>query len=311
MRACVHDQWGGLAVIGRLDMRLRRPTLPCAPWPQASSRRAAGGRWAARAALPVALPVLTHSKKQRMLTATHRLFARCRHALPRVGPYANHRTYEVSDCGHLHCFDGGPWLVNVRTCLPLFPEVSRPSSDPDVPPSFWKSLLGESQTSSDINCPLREICFHVEQPVRIDPGDLNWVNVFEPSDGDLLSSQPDLPPSDCEPSDGDFLSSQPDLPPSNWTNQTPSVLNPPSSLIPSESPPPPPISPSSPAESTAKVRVHPSASFHIPHPTLTTLPATTTHRAAAPFPLSSPLARAGADSVHVGRPHRVRGGVGG
>jgi len=82
---------------------------------------------------------------------------------------------------------------------------------------------------------------------------------------------------------------------SDWTNQTPSVLNRPSSLIPSESPPPPPISPSSPAESTAKVRVHPSACFHIPHPTLNPLRATTTHRAAAPFPLSSPLARADAD----------------
>ena len=105
--------------------------------------------------------------------------------------------------------------------------------------------------------------------------------------------------------------SQSDLPLSDWTSHTPSVLNRPSSLIPSVSPPPPPISPSSPAESTAKVRVHPSASFHIPHPTLTTLPATTTHRAAAPFPLSSPLARAGADSVRVERPHRVNGGVGG
>ena len=117
------------------------------------------------------------------------------------------------------------------------------------------------------------------RPVRFDVASIQFVNVFEPqvrsNISDSIASQPDLPLSDCSLSE--------------WTSQTPSVLNRPSSLIPSESPPPPPISPSSPAESTAKVRVHPSARFHVHHLTLNPLPATTTHRAAAPFPTLIPL----------------------
>ena len=87
--------------------------------------------------------------------------------------------------------------------------------------------------------------------------------------------------------------SQSDLPLSDWTSHTPSVLNRPSSLIPSVSPPPPPISPSSPAESTAKVRVHPSARFHIPHPTLTCPPPPPTVPLPPPFHSHPPSCRCG------------------
>ena len=112
----------------------------------------------------------------------------------------------------------------------------------------------------------------------------DFVNIFEPparsNISDDIASQPDLPPSDCSLSD--------------WTSQTPSVLNRPSSLIPSESPPPP-VSPSSPAESTAKVRVRPSACFHIPHPTLNSCPPSPPTVPLPPFHSHSPLVRAGAD----------------
>jgi len=147
-----------------------------------------------------------------------------------------------------------------------------------VPPIQMMPSATWSRADVTVGCPNerlsdRDLMYYLELVILEPPARSNI--------SDDIASQPDLPPSDCSLSD--------------WTSQTPSVLNRPSSLIPSESPPPPPISPSSPAESTAKVRVHPSACFHIPHPTLNPLRATTTHRAAAPFPLSSPLARADAD----------------
>ena len=214
MRAWVHGQWGGLAVIGRLDMRLRRPTLPSVPrgctfFLQASSRRAAGGRLGS-----------THLST----CCTHGLLACCcRHVPP----------------------------------IPMMPSATS---------------SGSAFTLHQLINYFPKIRFH--GPIRIDSSLFKF---------DFLSSLPDLPPSDCEPSDGDFVSSQPDLPPSDWTNQTPSVLNRPLCLIPSESPPP------------LQVRVHPSACSHIPHPTFAfCLPPTPPCRCPL-FHSHSPLARAGAD----------------
>merc|ERR1719506_1935930 len=99
-----------------------------------------------------------------------------------------------------------------------------------MPSATWSG--GSAFTLHQLINYFPKIRFH--GPIRIDS------SLFKFSGADFLSSLPDLPPSDCEPSDGDFVSSQPDLPPSDWTNQTPSVLNRPLCLIPSESPPPPP-----------------------------------------------------------------------